>query len=303
MALPATLISGNPGAGLQRCTAVALGGVTRWPTGHGSGWRAWGAASAPLPSTPTSFSNLAHQLLALHWLPFALLHLDRLLRSRRTVDFRFPGRWGHALAVAAFLALQALASFYYATFAALAVGLFLACLSPSTWWLITRRKLARLAGGRLGAGGGAALRHSLFPGAETEMGFAWDPGESEPFSATRRLCPTTCYTAAGWRPARAVVIGGYALDALFPGLATLLIAASPRVFGGPACSTAAGPASSCFLWGPGSIWCLGAQLTCPLPYAWLMLSCPASRHGAAPGRGPGPGIPGLVILAAYAWRP
>ncbi|MFN8496959.1 MAG: hypothetical protein U0641_03820 [Anaerolineae bacterium] len=74
---------------------------------------------------PFRFIHFSHmQLLSAHWMPFTLLFLHRGVESRRWRDF---------LAFALFFTLQALSSFYYALFMAVAVGLFAAYYGVLRW--------------------------------------------------------------------------------------------------------------------------------------------------------------------------
>ena len=132
LAMPFTLASGNPVLGYNvallltfvlsgwgayllalRLTGSRLGGI---------------AAGVIFAFNAYKLSNLAQiQLLSLHWLPFALIFLDRILRPAPAAGGAARRTWIDVAAAAAFLALQALASFYYAMFAAFAAALFVVC--------------------------------------------------------------------------------------------------------------------------------------------------------------------------------
>ena len=138
LALPATLISGNPvlGYNLALLLTFVLSGWGMYLLARRLTGSPWAGAGAGIVFAFNAYklSNLAQiQLLSLHWLPFALLFLDRLLRPTGSAPPRsLRASWGDILATAIFLALQALASFYYALFAALALGLFIVCrLAPT----------------------------------------------------------------------------------------------------------------------------------------------------------------------------
>ena len=110
-----------------------------------------------------------------------------------------------------------------------------------------------------------------------------------------------------WLPAVPVVIGGYPLDALFPGFVALLVAA-----GGAVLALRAWRASLFYLLlvplsfvlslGPKLYLAPGASLDLPfsLPYAWLYAVVPGFQALRAPERFSALGFLGLAVLVAYA---
>ncbi|MDP3046649.1 MAG: hypothetical protein Q8O07_04155, partial [Chloroflexota bacterium] len=317
LALPATLISGNPVLGYNLAllfTFVLSGWGMYLLAGRltGSPWAGLGAGIV-FAFNAYKLSNLAQiQLLSLHWLPFALLFLDRLLRPTGPTPARsLRASWGDILAVAIFLALQALASFYYALFAALAVGLFIACRFATNRHLITRDNLARL-----GLAGGLAVAVVLpfavpYFQVQSEMGFARTLAESEPFSASLRLyaeaLPNNLLYGRWLAPQSAVVIGGYPLDALFPGVVALVVAAVGAVLALRAWRASLFylllvPLSFVLSLGPKLYLAPGASLDLPfsLPYAWLYAVVPGFQALRAPERFSALGFLGLAVLVGYA---
>jgi hypothetical protein len=78
---------------------------------------------------PYRFAAIAHlQLLTFHWLPFALLYLDKILTPFYP---KHPSR-SHYLAFTLFLTLQLLASWYLAIYTLLIVGIYLLIHLPRT---------------------------------------------------------------------------------------------------------------------------------------------------------------------------
>lgn len=321
LALPATLISGNPvlGYNLALLLTFVLSGWGMYLLARrltGSPWAGLGAGIV-FAFNAYKLSNLAQiQLLSLHWLPFALLFLDRLLRPApsappRSLRASLGDTWGDTLAVAVFLVLQALASFYYALFAALAVGLFIACRFAADRHLITRANLARL-----GLAGGLAVAVVLpfavpYFQVQNEMGFARTLTESEPFSASLRLyaeaVPNNLLYGRWLAPQSPVVIGGYPLDSLFPGLAALAVAAigailALRVWRASLFYLLLLPVSFVLSLGPRLYLAPGVPGDLPfsLPYAWLYAVVPGFQALRAPERFSALGFLGLAVLVGYA---
>ena len=317
LALPATLISGNPvlGYNLALLLTFVLSGWGMYLLARRLTGSPWAGAGAGIVFAFNAYklSNLAQiQLLSLHWLPFALLFLDRLLRPTGSAPARsLRASWGDILATAIFLALQALASFYYALFAALAVGLFIVCRLATDRRLITRDNLARL-----GLAGGLALA-VVSPFAvpyfqvQSEMGFTRTLAESEPFSASLRLyaeaLPNNLLYDRWLAPRSPVVIGGYPLDALFPGVVALVVAAVGAVLALRAWRASLFylllvPLAFILSLGPRLYLAPGtsADLLFSLPYAWLYAVVPGFQALRAPERFSALGFLGLAVLVAYA---
>jgi len=267
---PITLLSGNPvlGYNLVLLLTFVLSGfgiyllVRRW-TGSG-----WGGVAAGIVFAFNAYklSNLAQiQLLSLHWLPFALLFLDKFLLAlaqgsqqgvrksgnqeiRGTATCRLPDSLitnsliTYPLLFVLFFALQCLASFYYAVLTALAVGLYVLCFFARRPRAITWAALARLA--IVGLVAIAIVVPFTLPylQVQRELGFRRTLVESEPFSASLRqwteALPNNLVYGRWLAPKQPVVIGGYPLDALFPGVVTLLLAVWGLAtrHGGKACS-------------------------------------------------------------------
>jgi hypothetical protein len=247
---PITLLTGNPvlGYNLVLVLTFVLSGlgvyllVRRW-TGSG-----WGGVAAGIVFAFNAYklSNLAQiQLLSLHWLPFALLFLDRFLDqvpSSATSDWRLATEdWGLGTGIGTtlplrdtglfilFFVLQCLASFYYAVLAALAVGLYVLCFFAMRPRVLTWATLARLA--IVGLVATALIVPFALPyfQVQRELGFHRTLAESEPFSASlhqwTEVLPNNLVYGYWLAPKQPVIIGGYPLDALFPGVVTLLLAA------------------------------------------------------------------------------
>jgi hypothetical protein len=321
LALPPTLISGNPvlGYNLALLLTFVLSGWGMYLLARRLTGNPWAGIGAGIVFAFNAYklSNLAQiQLLSLHWLPFALLFLDRLLHpmgqaSGRSLRAFCRSSGGDVLAVAVFLALQALASFYYALFAALAVGLFVLCRFSADRRLITRDNLARL-----GLAGGLAVAVVLpfavpYFQVQSEMGFARTLAESEPFSASLRLyaeaLPNNLLYGRWLAPASPVVIGGYPLDSLFPGFAALVAAAAGavlalRVWRASLFYLLLVPLSFVLSLGPRLYLAPGQALDLPfsLPYAWLYAIVPGFQALRAPERFCVLGFLGLAVLVAYA---
>jgi hypothetical protein len=249
---------------------------------------------------PFNLGNLAQvQLLSFGWLPLALMYLRRMLRTadagRRASDGRqrlfslLTPRF--SILFALFFSLQALSSFYYAFLAGFAVAL---CI---VWWIVPSPSYPR----------GSALIRVLFSfviigilvvpfflpylSVQRDLGFQRNIEESEPFSASLKLYASVSPqnlvygNLLALRPP--IVIGGYPLDNLFPGLIAPVLAAvgiattkkregwffflllafafllslGPRLFLAPS---------------------LGTDI--PLPYRWLYDAVPLLRAFRAPVR-------------------
>jgi hypothetical protein len=317
LALPATLISGNPvlGYNLALLLTFVLSGWGMYLLARrltGSPLAAIGAGIV-FAFNAYKLSNLAQiQLLSLHWLPFALIFLDRLVRPAGATPARsVRASWGDILAVAFFLALQALASFYYALFAALAVGLLVLCRFAADRQAITRGNLARL-----GLAGGLAVAVVLpfavpYFQVQSEMGFTRTLAESEPFSASLRLyaeaLPNNLLYGRWLAQQTPVVMGGYPLDSLFPGVVALIIGAvgaliALRAWRASLFYLLLVPLSLVLSLGPRLYLAPGTPIDLPysLPYAWLYTIVPGFQALRAPERFSVLGFLGLAVLVAYA---
>ena len=146
---------------------------------------------------------------------------------------------------------------------------------------------------------------------QSEMGFTRTLAESEPFSASLRLyaeaLPNNLLYGSWLAPKTPVVIGGYALDALFPGLVALLLAAAgavlaARVWRSSLFYLLLVPLSFVLSLGPRLYLAPGRPVDLPfsLPYAWLYAVVPGFQALRAPERFSALGFLGLAVLAAYA---
>lgn len=316
LALPVTVVSANPvlGYNVALCLTFVLSGwgmylLARQVTGN-----AWGGIAAGVVFTFNAYklSNLAQiQLLSLHWLPFALLFLDRILRRAQAHRGGWRAALPDVLATAVFLTLQALASFYYAIFAGLAVGLFVLCRWAGEPHTLNRTTVLSLAV----AGCLAVL--AVLPFAipyfqvQQELGFQRSLAESEPFSASlsqyTQALPNNLLYGRWLAPRQPVVIGGYALDALFPGLFTTLMALAGAVLAIRAWRRGLFhlvlvPFSFALSLGPVLHLTAETKLDLPfaLPYAWLYALVPGFQALRAPARFSILLFLGLSLLAAWA---
>jgi hypothetical protein len=99
--------------------------------------------------SPYRFAAMAHlQLLTLHWLPFALLFLDRLLRPPANRPRSQASHRANGLAFALFLLLQLLASWYLALYTGLIIGLYVVV--HGSLGRVTGRQLAQLGASLVG---------------------------------------------------------------------------------------------------------------------------------------------------------
>ncbi len=240
LSLPITAASGNPVLGYN--VALVLSFVL---TGWGTyllvlaltRCRAAGiVAGIVLAFSSYRMTNLAQaQLLTTQWMPFALLSLIQLLRLPRL---------RHVVTFTLFFALQALSSFYYGILLAMAtVGLVILWLG---WWLVSRTARRSWQEVDHGAARGAAmsvLLHLLLTAAccallvlpfalpyfrvQRELGFERTLVDSEPFSASLRqysMVPPRSTIHGWWLPSDETPReGGYAVDALFPGLTAVVL--------------------------------------------------------------------------------
>ena len=315
LALPVTAATGNPVLGYN--TALILSFIL---SGFGTYLLVLGLTRSPgaglVAGTIFSFSayrmtNLAQaQLLTTQWMPFALLALLQLMRKPKA---------RHVATFALFFCLQALSSFYYAILLAMAVaGLVIWRLAMSLW-------------SRAGEGAGdgdASLRRVvlyllvaavlcaliMLPFAlpyfqvQRELGFERSLADNEPFSASLRqylMVPPGSAVHGRWLPSDDTPIaGGYAVDALFPGLVALALSLWGLVRG-------RGRTRWFFLLlalvslvlslGPRLYLAPGqpAGLEVDLPYAWLYAVVPGFKALRAPVRFDALVMLSLAVLAGY----
>lgn len=259
------------------------------------------AAGTVFAFNPYNLGNLAQvQLLSLGWLPLALIFLKRLL------DDTAPRPRRNVFVFALFFSIQAVASIYYAFLSGIAVGLYV------VWRLVSKHPshlrvfLIRLGASVVLIAGFVSPVLLPYWQVQSELGFQRKIEESEPFSASLKLygevSPQNLLYGNLLAPRPPVVIGGYPLDNLFPGvvavgLAILGIAATnarerwfyllllviafvlslgPRLFLTPS---------------------LGTDLT--LPYRWLYETVPLTHALRAPVRFDALVMLALAVLAAY----
>jgi hypothetical protein len=323
LALPLTAASGNPVLGynvvlLLSFVLSALGAYLLVLRLSGS-WTAGLVAGPAYAFSAYRLTNLAQaQLLTAQWIPFALLALYGLLRR--------PGP-RPAAALVLFFWLQAVSSFYYA----MLLGLALAGLVVFEG-LSLGPKRARAgapdpepgarspARGRRGAvvvplllAGGFCLL-ALLPFAlpyfrvQRELGFERSLADNEPFSASLiqyAMVPPNSLLHSGWLPNDdRPIAGGYPVDALFPGLSVLALAAwgllrgrgRPRWFFFLLLLTAL-----ILSFGPRLYLAPGkpAGLDLALPYAWLYALVPGFKALRAPVRFDALVSLSLAVLAGY----
>ncbi len=190
---------------------------------------------------PYNLGNLAQvQLLSFGWMPVALLFLRKTLTAdggRRTEGgFFSPLVTRNSFLFALFFSLQALSSFYYAFLAGFAVALYV------IWFLVTQYLVRSNVSGfkfqvpiliRL------VVAFTLiaiivvpffipYLQVQREMGFERKVTESEPFSASLKLytqvSPQNILYGKFLAPNPPVMVGGYALDNLFPGIIAVALA-------------------------------------------------------------------------------
>jgi len=270
-------------------------------------------------------SNLAQaQLLATQWLPFTLLALHLLLRHPRP---------RYAAAFVLFFWLQTVTSFYYGIMLGLVVGAF--------WSFATlRRIILDLRRSPLEDGLGIhrrrrelawhlvvrhpSLRYLLLTAScllvfllpfvvpyfqvQRELGFERTLADSEPFSASLRQYASVPphsvlynrWLLGDYKPRT----GGYPVDALFPGIVALGLAARGLVRGwGRTRWLYAGLLLAAFFLSLGPRLYLApghpAELDLPLPYAWLYAVVPGFKALRAPVRFDALVMLALAVLAGY----
>jgi hypothetical protein len=255
-------------------------------------------------------TNLAQaQLLTTQWMPFALLALFQLMRQPRP----------RTVAIfVLFFCLQALSSFYYAILLAMAVaGLVIWRLAVWTW---LRAKGSAQDSGRLRQVALYLLvavvlcALIVLPFAlpyfqvQRELGFERSLADNEPFSASLRqyaMVPPGSAIHGRWLPSDDMPIaGGYAVDALFPGLVALALALWGLLRGRGRTRwffLLLALASAVLSFGPRLYLAPGepSRLEVALPYAWLYAVVPGFKALRAPVRFDALVMLSLAVLAGY----
>ena len=314
LALPITAATGNPVLGYN--VALLLSFVL---SGFGTYLLVLALTRSPgaglVAGTIFSFSayrmtNLAQaQLLTTQWMPFALLALLQLMRRPRA---------RHVATFALFFCLQALSSFYYAILLAMAAAGLVVWRSVVWIWLRARD----------GAGDVSHLRRVAFhllvavvlcvliilPFAlpyfqvQRDLGFERSLADNEPFSASLRqylMVPPGSAIHGRWLPSDDTpVAGGYAVDALFPGLVTLALSVWGLLRGRGRTRwffLLLALVSAVLSFGPRLYLAPGqpAGLETGLPYAWLYAAVPGFKALRAPVRFDALVMLSLAILAGY----
>ena len=308
LALPITAATGNPvlGYNVALLLSFILSGLGTYLLVYQlTRSRAAGlAAGAIFAFSSYHLTNLAQaQLLTTQWMPFALLALYQLMRRPRP---------RHVVVLVLFFCLQALSSFYYAILLGLAVvvvgiGYWILGVRPSS--NVPRRSLAVHLLVAAACCGLILLPFVLpYVRVQQELGFERTLADSEPFSASLQqylMVPPGSVVHGWWLPSDDTPIaGGYAVDALFPGLVALGLAAWGLIRGrgrirwvflvlllvsfvlslGPRLYLAPGQPA-----GP----------DIPLPYAWLYAVVPGFKALRAPVRFDALVTLSLAVLAGY----
>ena len=314
LSLPVTAASGNPvlGYNVALLLSFLLSGfgtyllvlaLTRSP---GAGL----VAGTIFGFSAYRMTNLAQaQLLTTQWMPFALLALIQLMRRPRA---------RHVVTFVLFFCLQALSSFYYAILLAMAVAALVA-------WKLAVRAWLRI---RQGAGDGAHLQRLVlylllaavlcvlimllfalpYFQVQRDLGFERSLADNEPFSASLRqylMVPPGSVVHGRWLPSDDTpVAGGYAVDALFPGLVALVLSLWGLVRGRGRLRwffLLLALASLVLSFGPRLYLAPGqpAGLEVSLPYAWLYAAVPGFKALRAPVRFDALVMLSLAVLAGY----
>ncbi|MBI5652960.1 MAG: hypothetical protein HZC40_21310 [Chloroflexi bacterium] len=178
---------------------------------------------------PYNLGNLAQvQLLSFGWMPVAMLFLRRMLKTDSRIqnpEFRI------CFLFALFFSLQALSSFYYAFLVGFAVALYIIFFFITHHVLRFTFYVSRFT--RL-AIASAIIVIIVVPffipylHVQREMGFERKVTESEPFSASLKLyaevSPQNIAYGKLLAPNPPVMLGGYPLDNLFPGIVAVALA-------------------------------------------------------------------------------
>jgi hypothetical protein len=314
LALPIMSATGNPvlGYNVALLLSFVLSGfgtyllVLRLTRSPGAGL----VAGTIFSFSAYRMTNLAQaQLLTTQWMPFALLALLQLMRRPKA---------RYVATFVLFFCLQALSSFYYAILLAMAVA------GLVVWqfavWLWLRARERALDGVRLGRAGlyllVAAVLCALImlPFAlpyfqvQRALGFERSLADNEPFSASLRqylMVPPGSAIHGRWLPSDDTpVAGGYAVDALFPGLVTLALSVWGLVRGRGRTRwffLVLAVASIVLSLGPRLYLAPGqpAGLEIDLPYAWLHAAVPGFKALRAPVRFDALVMLSLAVLAGY----
>ena len=314
LALPITAVTGNPvlGYNVALLLSFVLSGLGTYllvlslTRSSGAGL----VAGTIFAFSAYRMTNLAQaQLLTTQWLPFALLALLQLMRHPRA---------RHVATFALFFCLQALSSFYYAILLAMAVA-GLVFWQFAVWiWLRVKEgaldavDLRRVVVYLLVAAVLCAL--IVLPFAlpyfqvQRELGFERSLADNEPFSASLRqylMVPPGSAVHGRWLPSDDTpVAGGYAVDALFPGLVTLALSLWGLVRGQGRTRwffLVLALASLVLSFGPRLYLAPGqpAGLEMNLPYAWLHAVVPGFKALRAPVRFDALVMLSLAVLAGY----
>jgi hypothetical protein len=314
LALPITAASGNPvlGYNVALLLSFILSGLGTYLLVRRLTGRPGAGLVAGLIFAFSSYqmSNLAQaQLLAMQWLPFTLLALHQMLRHPRP---------RYAAAFVLFFWLQTVTSFYYGIMLGLAVfGFWILDFGfmiyrrrrELNWRLIVRYPSLRY--WLLAVGCWLLLILPFvtpYLQVQRDLGFERTLADSEPFSASLRqyaLVPPGSVVAGLWLPSDDQPKGGgYPVDALFPGLVALILAAWGLVRGRDRTRWLyAGLllAALCLSLGPRLYLAPGqpAGLDAPLPYAWLYAVVPGFKALRAPVRFDALVMLALAVLAGY----
>ncbi|MEJ2211333.1 MAG: hypothetical protein P8129_20155 [Anaerolineae bacterium] len=308
LALPLTLVSGNPVLGYNFALLLSflLSGlgtyllVLKLTRSHGAGI----VAGIIFAFSSYRMTNLAQvQLITTQWIPFALLSLYQLMRR--------PQR-RHVATFVLFFSLQVLSCFYYGlllglTVVGLVVWQWASERSTRQWGTVLRLAVA---------GGGIAILVLPFVlpyvRVNQALGLERTLADSEPFSANLSqylLVPPNSVLHGLWLPIDDEPMpGGYPIDALFPGLMALGLGAWGLIRGG---GRRAGRqrwffallllAALVLSFGPRLYVAAGqpAGLAVTLPYAWLYRLVPGAKALRAPVRFDLLVMLALAVLAGY----
>ena len=314
LALPITAATGNPvlGYNVALLLSFMLSGlgtyllVLRLTRSPGAGL----VAGTIFSFSAYRMTNLAQaQLLTTQWMPFALLALLQFMRQPKA---------RYVAAFVLFFCLQALSSFYYAILLAMAVaGLVVWRLAVWAW---LRVKGSAPDGARLRRVGLHLLvavvlcALLVLPFAlpyfqvQRELGFERSLADNEPFSASLRqyaMVPPGSAIHGWWLPSDDTpVAGGYAVDALFPGLVALALSLWGLVRGRGRMRwffLLLALVSAIVSFGPRLYLAPGepSGLEVALPYAWLYAVVPGFKALRAPVRFDALVMLSLAVLAGY----
>ncbi len=196
-------------------------------------------AGAIFAFNPYNLGNLAQvQLLSLGWLPLAIMFLRRAMGNWRlgVGDWRLEIR--DSVLFALFFSLQALSSFYFAFLAGIAVALYIVWFLASHF-LVSHSNLQSLISNfylpLLAKLAFAFLIIAIivvpfflpYLSVQRDLGFQRKIEESEPFSASLKLytevSPQNVLYGNLLAPRPPIIVGGYPLDNLFPGIIALAL--------------------------------------------------------------------------------